>query len=505
MYRYAFLCFFVLLVVATTALASPSSSSSSSSLGLRGLNVHNIQSGKYIQSSHIRMGNEPWMNFTQHEYAFTQQLMDHFDMTNNERYTQRYWIVDDFFNVNAPTPAPVIFLLCGEYTCPGVMPTRLYPVQLAYLFEALIVVIEHRYYGESYPNVLTDDHLYLLNSRQALADFAYFQQWFAITYLKNEVPILPTPSNPSPPNPIVNPWIVISGSYPGALSAWYRIKYPHLVIASIASSAVVQAILEFPAFDEQVAVSAGPECADALRTLTKIIESRMPAIKKSFNASIDMHDGDFLFLIADIGAEGVQYGHREMLCNAIVPPFQQNATEELLNAFINYTAVEFYAAMGSSPSDYDRKVWKEPTQGNADRSWGFQTCAELGYWQVAPKSNPIRSTQINRTYYEDLCFDVFGRRDLPEIEATNSYYGGNHYGGNMIFSINGVEDPWQWATHRELVVNCSQCAHCVDLYTPTETDAPELVEARAAETAFLADALQLYAAQFDDSRSVKVA
>ena len=38
------------------------------------------------------------------------------------------------------------------------------------------------------------------------------------------------------------PFITIGGSYPGALSAWFRYKYPHLTIGSIASSAVVKAI-----------------------------------------------------------------------------------------------------------------------------------------------------------------------------------------------------------------------------------------------------------------------
>lgn len=46
-----------------------------------------------------------------------------------------------------------------------------------------------------------------------------------------------------------NPWIVVGGSYPGALSAWFRYKYPHLVIASIASSAVIEAIEDLQDFD----------------------------------------------------------------------------------------------------------------------------------------------------------------------------------------------------------------------------------------------------------------
>mgnify|MGYP003683992609 CR=1 FL=1 len=46
-----------------------------------------------------------------------------------------------------------------------------------------------------------------------------------------------------------NPWITIGGSYPGALSAWFRYKYPHMTAGAIASSAVVLAIEDFSQFD----------------------------------------------------------------------------------------------------------------------------------------------------------------------------------------------------------------------------------------------------------------
>ena len=66
-----------------------------------------------------------------------------------------------------------------------------------------------------------------LNSQQALRDAAHF-----IQTLKNQ----------NLYNVKDNPWIVVGGSYPGALSAWFRYKYPHLVIGSLASSAVVLAV-----------------------------------------------------------------------------------------------------------------------------------------------------------------------------------------------------------------------------------------------------------------------
>lgn len=76
---------------------------------------------------------------------------------------------------------------------------------------------------------LSTDNLRFLSSRQALADLAHFRTVIAeargLTNAK---------------------WVAFGGSYPGSLAAWFRLKYPHLVYASVATSAPVHAQVNFP-------------------------------------------------------------------------------------------------------------------------------------------------------------------------------------------------------------------------------------------------------------------
>ena len=55
-------------------------------------------------------------------------------------------------------------------------------------------------------------NLKYLSSEQALADLATFREAMVKQFSLSK-----------------NKWISFGGSYPGALSAWFRYKYPHLV------------------------------------------------------------------------------------------------------------------------------------------------------------------------------------------------------------------------------------------------------------------------------------
>lgn len=44
-------------------------------------------------------------------------------------------------------------------------------------------------------------------------------------------------------------WIVVGGSYPGALAAWFKSQYPDHAVGAWSSSGVIHAIEDFRNFD----------------------------------------------------------------------------------------------------------------------------------------------------------------------------------------------------------------------------------------------------------------
>ena len=144
-----------------------------------------------------------------------------------------------------------------------------------------------------------------------------------------------------------------------------------------------------------------------------------------------------------------------------------------------------------NPIDYDTRVISQTTVDpySSSRPWTFQYCSEYGWFQIPSQEHVMRSTMLEESYWYEMCARSFGEgmTAQPAAKRTTIDQGGLDIGVTNVFFANGVEDPWKWATQMESnkslnqvarVSDCDNCGHCVELYTPAENDAPELVETR---------------------------
>ncbi|KAG8383412.1 hypothetical protein BUALT_Bualt04G0010100 [Buddleja alternifolia] len=246
-------------------------------------------------------------------------------------------------------------------------------------------------------------------------------------YIKESLNVKRNKSN------IDNPWFVFGVSYAGALSAWFRLKFPHLTCGSLASSAVVLAVYNFTEFDKQIGESAGPECKSVLQEITSLVDQRLgsneKAVKTLFNATELKNDGDFLYFLADAAVTAFQYGNPDKLCNPLIEA--KKAGEDLVEAYAKYVKEYYGGSLGVGVETYDQQHLKKTTltDNSADRLWWFQVCTEVAYFQVAPSN------------------------DRSKIIFTN-----------------GSQDPWRHASKQtsspempSYIITCHNCGHGTDL------------------------------------------
>ncbi|KAI7736616.1 hypothetical protein M8C21_025701 [Ambrosia artemisiifolia] len=323
------------------------------------------------------------------------QTLDHFSPFDHRKFGQRYYEYLDEFRV---PDGPIFLKICGESACGGIQND--YISVLAKKFGAAVVTLEHR-------------------------------------------------------TNVENPWFVFGVSYAGALSAWFRLKFPHLTCGSLASSGVVLAVYNFTEFDQQVGESAGPECKAVLQEITQLVEEKLAsnpmALKATFGATELKIDGDFLYFLADAAAIAFQYGNPDKLCTPITEA--KKAGDDLVNAYAKYIKEYYVGSFGAEVQTYNQESLKHTTlsDSSGDRLWWFQVCTEVAYFQVAPTNDSIRSSKVDTRhiqyipYHLDLCKNVFGEGVYPLVDATNLYYGGTD-----------IAVP-------SYIITCENCGHGTDL------------------------------------------
>eukprot|EP01028_Stygiella_incarcerata_P009784 TRINITY_DN472_c0_g1_i1.p1 TRINITY_DN472_c0_g1~~TRINITY_DN472_c0_g1_i1.p1 ORF type:complete len:505 (+),score=103.36 TRINITY_DN472_c0_g1_i1:82-1515(+) len=424
------------------------------------------------------------------EQWFTQKL-DQFDNLDTKTWQQRYYVNDSFYKPGSG--APVFFMIGGEGPLSDSSVTDHFVVGLyAKNFSALVVSLEHRYYGKSIPTPDTStENMKYLSSRQALADLANFRDFIVEKY-----------------NAESSKWVVFGGSYPGCLSAWAREKYAHLFDISVASSGPVLAQLDFPEYFETVNDVIGDKCSSALRTATAQLETMLDTssgrskLSSMFKTCIPL-DTDvnnqimFLSALTDPIAGIVQYNldnvpYQPMnvttMCNMIM------GTDPLSN-WANLVQVynEFEGATCTDIS-YSNFI-EEMQETSAARSWVFQTCTEFGFYQSASSSKQPFSSRISLEWYVQQCQDIYKTSGplKPDIENTNRYYGARNIKSTKTVFVNGSHDPWHTLgvltslSADDPAIFIPGTAHCADLYPPKEVgEIPALRKARDLEWSYVA-------------------
>lgn len=357
---------------------------------------------------------------------------------------------------------------------------------------ALLISIEHRFYGESIPGgSLSLKNLRYLTSEQALADYAVLIQAVRAQY------------GAGPESKVVT----FGGSYSGSLSAWMRQKYPNVVHAALASSAPVLAQLDYPEYLQVVTDSVGPSCALRLRSAFATVAEMMKTgagkfqLERDFSACTHMQgDKDevtFIESLTDNIAGVVQYsGDFNSVGRLYNITRMCRIIESGTNAYSAFVAfardrMDFekrnctdssYSEMLLQLSDIDPS---SPTA--ASRSWTWQTCVEYGYYQTGTAKTPF-STRIDLKFFTDMCQDVFGvgsETTSRAIGFTNLWYGARNIGSSRIVLTNGSVDPWHALGLTETahplmpVFYIKGTAHCADLYASNPNELPELTAARA--------------------------
>ncbi|XVF15373.1 hypothetical protein REPUB_Repub09cG0146700 [Reevesia pubescens] len=492
----------LLLLITTVVLPSPSSSlqsqpsnvfpSNSKSPRFLGKHSHPIET-----------------NLQQYRYEtryFSQQL-DHFSFSDLPRFRQRYLINTEHWT--GPSRLGPIFLYCGnEGDIEWFAVNTGFVWDIAPRFGAMVLFPEHRYYGESMPYGSKEEAyknattLSCLTTEQAIADFAVL-----ITDLKRNLSAEGCPV------------VLFGGSYGGMLAAWMRLKYPHIAIGALASSAPIlqfEDIVPPETFYNIVSNSFKREsssCFDTIKQSWYALTSEgqradgLQQLSKTFRLCRELKSvqdlSDWLYsAYSSLAMVNYPYpsnflmplpGHpiREVCRKIDGSPDDSSILERVFNGvsiYYNYTGDVDCFQLDDDPHGMD--------------GWNWQACTEM----IMPMSC------ANTSMYPPYDWDYSARQEecrrnfqvTPRPRWITTEFGGHDiehvlkfFGSNIIFS-NGLLDPWSGGS---VLKNISETivalvteegAHHIDLRASTTEDPDWLVKQRATEINLIEGWLDTY-------------
>ncbi|EXJ78531.1 hypothetical protein A1O1_08932 [Capronia coronata CBS 617.96] len=432
---------------------------------------------------------------TNYTAYYFDQLIDHFQDSpryapnTNATFTQRYYFDNTYYKPGGP----VFLYISGETSGPSRF-SNLQTGIIQILMNAtggLGVILENRYYGESYPfENSTTDNLRFLTTEQTIADNAYFAEHATF-------PNVTGGDNLTAPG---HPWILYGGSLAGAQTAFSLVEYSGHLWGGIASSGVIHAVLGYPEWYNPIQKN-GPQ--DCITRINKIIDKMDYLIQNNETTAIQQLKDifglggledlrDFAMTIAFPLGGPMNYPTntwQELSWNeASDAPdffaFCNNITD--MNAPANITAVDMQLAnytngsawtglgayanyvkeviVSTCPSEdligttscfsTQNQTFYAITDNSASRSYLYSTCTEQGAYQLPqPYGTPsLLSRVIGLDYTQQWCTWAFppgplSPQAVPAPDGPNltwyNQYGDFNISAPRLALIDGGSDVWR--------------------------------------------------------------
>jgi len=423
------------------------------------------------------------------EEQYFDQVLDHFNAIDGRTWPQRFWESWE----NYVEGGPAFIMIGGEAEAsPGWIGYGQWS-KWAKENGAAMFLLEHRYYGKSRPTEdMSTENMRYLSSRQGLEDLGHFMSAMNSKYnLTN--------------------WVTFGGSYPGSLSAWMRLRFPHLVTGSVSSSGPLFAKLDYFEYLQVVADAldtTGPGCnlamTEALTAVEAIVaeSDNLDALSENFKLCEPLDGSNvndvrsFMELLIDNLAGIVQYNGRfeedifsicaVMTDESLGEPIDRLAAvndimlESNQEECLDHTYASFLAMLTDTTWVGGGVGW---------RQWIWQTCTEFGWYQTTNQESGVYGRSLPLEFFEQWCQDAFGADFTHEmlqksVEASNIEYGGYKPSVSNVVFVHGSIDPWHAMgvlddLHEDAPsIYITGTSHCADMYPDREGDPEELTAAR---------------------------
>ncbi|KAL4560826.1 hypothetical protein LXL04_032981 [Taraxacum kok-saghyz] len=434
-----------------------------------------------------------------HETFFYNQTLDHFNYQPKSYTTfpQRYVINSKWWG-GAHTNAPIFAYFGAEGPIDQDINILGFFPENAPRFNALLVYIEHRFYGQSNPvgsmadSVKNKNLRGYFNSAQALADYAEVLQHIKKKLHAHNSPI-----------------IVIGGSYGGMLASWFRLKYPHIAFGALASSAPILYFDHLTPEDGYYSVvtndfkEASENCYTTIRKSWDEIQkvASMPhglaILSQKFKTCAPLKNSiDLTNYLDSTYASAAQYNAppkypTSQICQGI-DAASKSTTDILDRVFAGVSA-------------YQQKSCYNMTEQVSQTSigWRWQSCSEIVMpIGITSKVSMFPSSPYNPQEFIDNCKKIYGV--TPRAHWATTYYGGydirmvlSKFASNIIFS-NGLKDPYSSAGVLEdisdtiLAVKTTNGSHCLDILSSRLGDPDWLIKQRQLEVQIIKNWLKKY-------------